>query len=223
MIGDLKKHNGYWIYEEGKKYLAELTSGKISDTFINTGVVTCRPTVLDDICEGMIKEVCDENPNYVCSPAVGGITLGYELAAQAFCAAIFTEPKYELMNRGEVEINAEPIIEKKGQSLKRFSIEDKSTVLFVEDVITTGKSTREMIEAVLSANNTINCVPIVICLVNRSGQDTITVDSKEFKIISKINVSARVWDTLEDAQKDCPNVIEALRPKQNWKKLTEGK
>jgi orotate phosphoribosyltransferase len=248
LISELKSLNGYWKYEEGKKYLAKLTSGKISDTFVNTGVLTMLPVLLENIVsnlykgyvseipEGAYTEIIKYNPDYVCSPSVGAITLGYELARKFPCKAIFTEPKYDIMrcNYGCNDLVCpcdELTIIKNGQELKRFEISEGSRILFAEDVVTTGKSTREMIMAVDKScgEGKIKVIPYLLCLVNRSGMDKIGISSDvrvssrlSLKIISLAEVNARTWDTLEDAQRDCPSVIEALGPKQNWKKLVEG-
>lgn len=231
----LEYFGGYWKYQEGQKYLAELTSGKISDTFVNCGVLTSSPKKymkkpgvygvqslgLGDCAQSLVTsyahmrgwsivENMKEFPPYVCGPAFGGITLAYAVAERLFATAIFTEP---------VIVDG-----KKGQELKRMIPESYSTVLFVEDVITTGTSTCQMIKAVME--KTVSSVKLegcVLCLINRSGRDTVQIEGiGEFRIISLAKVEARVWNTFEVAKRECPAVIEALRPKQNWDKLVKG-
>lgn len=251
----LKELNGYWQYDGKGKYLAELTSGKISDVFCNTGVLTTRPRPLEKFITELhwkyIKETsgvdrpCPNNyPQYVCSPATGAITLGYELARQFSCQAIFTEPKYEIKysentiisgqnyKKGDVErlIKMDCKIIKSGQELKRFDIPDGATILLAEDVITTGKSMYEMVNAIYMKNKNIKVLPYVLCLINRSDVDVFyevgcgyrSYEEAKCIVISLADIKARTWASLEDAQRDYPNVIEAIRPKQNWNKLIGG-
>lgn len=260
LIETLCSLNGYWKYSGGK-YLAKLTSGKVSDTYCNCGVLTCRPVKMRRSCADLIykmvhsaglpnnvgadfpweddhlRDWVKRNNFYVCGPAMGGITLAYEVARQLDGTAIFTEPVYELgkeafagggWSSSQITCNnlvdnkaQKHYVQKSGQQLKRFEIPEGATVLFVEDVITTGKSTREMIYAIatLKASPKVNVLPYVLCLVNRSGHDdiwTLTRDDgskmpmnvagycwhKNFKIISLADVQARTWDTIDDATEE---------------------
>ena len=205
----LQTCGGYWEYKDGKKYLAELTSGKISDVFANTGVITSSPLLMGQWVPRLCREITEglENIDFhvVCVPAVGGITLGYVAADYLNTSAYFTEKVDGI------------------QTLKRFSIPDGFLTIFFEDVITTGKSLGEMIASVRrSITGETGIYKTIGCLINRSGEDLLTIDGIEFEIISLAEVNARVWNTLEDAQKDCPSVIEAVKPKLNWEKLTQG-
>lgn len=268
ILDTLKDLNGYWKYDGGK-YIAELTSGKVSDKFINCGVLTCRPNYLMDACACLLydfsrqaKISTDYNATFpwedtifkgwakdrklhVCGPAMGGVTMAYEMARQLGGTAIFTEP---YVHSGRTV--------KKIQRLKRFEIPEGATVLFVEDVITTGKSTREMVEAVLQSEDGIKfrrerkILPHVLCLVNRSGEKKIRnegfdphdwdEDAWGLDIVSLAEVKARTWDTVEEAMSDLwagegkysqsdvhagcvlPPTLEAVRPKDSWEKLTKG-
>lgn len=260
----LKELNGYWKWNGGR-YLAKLTSGKVSDTFVNTGVLTCRPREMRLPCANLIYNLVHKAslPNqvladfpwedeylrewvrrcnlHVCGPAMGGVTLAYEIAQQLGATAIFTEPKHDIM-RGPTFSTPDRVIQR-GQQLKRFEIPKGATVLFVEDVITTGKSTYEMVNAVcgdavsfrLSGRS---IVPYVLCLVNRSVSRSLTFTSElgtktGMDIISLANIHPRTWDTVEEATEELlkdPNnrakmeqykvgneiKLEAVRPKENW-------
>jgi len=70
-------------------------------------------------------------PDYVVSPALGGVIIGHETASSLGVPFLFTERE-----SGRV-------------SLRRFSLEGPARVVIVEDVVTTGRSTREAAEAVL--------------------------------------------------------------------------
>jgi orotate phosphoribosyltransferase len=70
----------------------------------------------------------------VVSPAIGGIVIGYEVARQLGVRFIWTERQDGVM------------------TLRRgFSVTNGERVLVVEDVITTGGSTRDTIEAIKAA------------------------------------------------------------------------
>lgn len=247
LIKTLKELGGFWKYEGGR-YLARLTSGKVSDTFCNTGVLTCKPGYLKKAVGHLIhKKAPDatddvdtvavrhhDTPNlYVCGPAMGGVTLAYEVARQLGATAIFTEPVYGLEDVDPIANDGQRMsfqgkLVKKGQELKRFEISDghKKTILFVEDVITTGQSTIDMIEVVQRAiprDGTVRLRPFVMCLVNRSGNDRLNMPYGDgWGIVALEELNARTWDNIEAAQEVLPDVREAVRPKTNWEQLTNG-
>lgn len=238
LIETLTRLGGFWKYDGGK-YLAKLTSGNVSDVFCNTGVLTCRPNELEHWIGDLVYAaplsdnegswVHDVPDLYVCGPAMGGITLAYEVARQLGGTAIFTEPKYGLSSdipafdelsdfAGEVcdfYEKMRQISVKTGQQLKRFEIPEGATVLFVEDVITTGKSSTEMVQAVVeemvkepNVTKRPTILPHILCLVNRSGHTHVGTGSVSplqpngLEIISLADVQARTWDTVENAEAD---------------------
>ena len=267
----LKYNDGFWQYSGGP-YLAELTSGKISTVFLNTGIVTTDPELLARaavvllINAGLLSlpkqvfsehafklnEYCTVKPTedntritHVIGPAFGGIALALEVARILGAKALFTEPVYKTPfrqdrideynrwngNGGKGAVWHEPATIKDGQTF-RFDLPNNAKILFVEDVITTGQSTREMMCAVKASD----AVPNVLCLVNRNysqKHDAFvgsiemntgnTYESSLGKISSLVNVKARIWNSLEDAQKDCPNAVATLKPKKNWAQLISGK
>lgn len=84
----------------------------------------------------------------VVSPAMGGVVVGYEMGRQLGVPAIFTERVDD------------------GLELRRgFSIEPGARVLMAEDIITTGKSSRECIDCI-TANGGV--VVAASCLIDRS-------------------------------------------------------
>jgi len=115
ILDTLKSLGGYWHYEGGK-YLAQLTSGKVSDTYINAAVLTSSPFYLEDAARNMIRnlrrELFPENQImnlyghwknlHVCGPAMGGVTIAYEVARQLGGTAVFTEPEYSVLTEGAV-------------------------------------------------------------------------------------------------------------------------
>ena len=265
-LEELDEAGGYWQHKPGQKYLAKLTSGKVSDTFLNTGMITTDPEELECASLRLLERLGVilngdntistsnnmELPTHVIGPAAGGVTLAYEVAKILGAKALFTEPEYsyeineakedamtcsyEAFDGKEMQIS----LVKRGQKF-RFDLPDDAKVLFVEDVITTGKSTNQMIDAVHKSkdNNVFNSYGKVLCLINRSEHTKVPTryldivslaDVKPFELwhtangLSRENLTfSKIWDTLEDAQKDLPEVEAVLRPKQEWEKLTNGK
>ena len=91
----------------------------------------------------------DQQIETVASPAIGGIVIGYEVARQLRARFIWTEREEGRM------------------TLRRgFTVHDGEQVLVVEDVITTGGSTRETIEALSRAGAKVVAAASII---DRSG------------------------------------------------------
>jgi orotate phosphoribosyltransferase len=94
-------------------------------------------------------KVKDLNPQVVLSPALGGIVIGQEVARALGVRAIFAERQ-------------------DGQLMLRrgFSLQPGERVLVVEDVVTTGKSTRETIDVAKATGATVVGAASII---DRSG------------------------------------------------------
>jgi orotate phosphoribosyltransferase len=89
------------------------------------------------------------SPGAVVAPALGGVIVSHEVGRALGCRALFTER------------------EKGRMTLRRgFTVEEGEGVVVVEDVVTTGGSTREVIEAVRAAGARVLAVG---SLVDRSG------------------------------------------------------
>ncbi len=84
----------------------------------------------------------------VIAPAMGGIVVGYEVARQLGVASMFVERP-----TGTFELR------------RGFALAPGATVLMVEDVVTTGLSSREAIRAIHAAGGN---VVAAACLVDRS-------------------------------------------------------
>jgi orotate phosphoribosyltransferase len=90
-------------------------------------------------------------PNLVVGPAMGGLIIGHEVARSLGLPYLFTEREDGRM------------------TLRRgFAVAPGHRVAIIEDVVTTGTSTREVIEILTAAGAE---VVAVASLVNRSGKD----------------------------------------------------
>jgi orotate phosphoribosyltransferase len=128
-----------------------LSSGLRSPVFIQKARVFMYPDLTEKVCRALAGRIrkAELGPiDLIVSPAVGGIVPGYETARQLGLPAVWLE-------REEGEL-----------SLRRFEIKPGARVLVVEDVVTTGQSIRETIEAVKRLGAT---VVASACLIDRSG------------------------------------------------------
>jgi orotate phosphoribosyltransferase len=129
-----------------------LTSGLHSPVYMQSARVLMHPERAEALCKALAAKICaamgPKPVDLVCSPAMGGVVVGYELARQLGVPSIFTE-------------RVEGVF-----ALRRgFEIPQGARVLMAEDVVTTGKSSRECIECI-EANG--GKVVAASCIVDRS-------------------------------------------------------
>lgn len=128
-----------------------LSSGLRSPVFLQKMFVFQDPVRTERLCCALARkaEAKFGKIDVVVSPAIGGIVPGYETARQLGAKAIFVERE-----------------DGRFQLRRGFTIPDDAKVLIVEDIITTGLSSRECIESI--AGLTQNLVGEA-CLIDRSG------------------------------------------------------
>jgi orotate phosphoribosyltransferase len=128
-----------------------LSSGLHSPLFLQKMFVFQDPARTARLCRALAEKARETfGPiDVVASPAVGGIVPGYETARWLGTRAIFVE-----RDNGVFRLR------------RGFAIEPGERVLMVEDIITTGLSSRECLEAIA-----VNPGRIVgaACLIDRSG------------------------------------------------------
>ena len=128
-----------------------LTSGLHSDKYIEKFRVLEDPKTLDKICEQMYLKFRESHVDVVIGAAIGGILLASTVAKYFNVKGIFSERQEGIM------------------TLKRgFHIPEKSNVLIVEDIVTTGGSIFEVIELIETMD--INIVG-VCSMVHRSKDE----------------------------------------------------
>jgi orotate phosphoribosyltransferase len=112
----------------------QLTSGLHSPRYLQCALVLQHPEHAEWIGRALASRFADEGIGAVVAPAIGGIIVAHETARASGVRAFFTEREAGVM------------------TLRRgFHINEGERVLVVEDVVTTGGSTRETIEAVTCA------------------------------------------------------------------------
>ncbi|MGI8883327.1 MAG: orotate phosphoribosyltransferase [Pyrinomonadaceae bacterium] len=107
-----------------------LSSGLHSPKYLQCALALQYPSDAAKFGQAIAKQFTDSNIETVASPAIGGLMIGYAVANALNVRFIWTERENGAM------------------TLRRgFSIKENERILVVEDVITTGGSTRECIEA----------------------------------------------------------------------------
>jgi orotate phosphoribosyltransferase len=126
-----------------------LTSGLHSQVYLQCALVLQNPANAEQLGRALAEEFKDERIDAVVAPAVGGIIVAHEVARALGVRGLFTEREAGAM------------------TLRRgFSLSAGERVLVVEDVVTTGGSTRETIDAVRQAGGVVVGAG---SLVDRSG------------------------------------------------------
>ncbi len=126
-----------------------LSSGLHSPGYLQCALVLQHPQHAEALGRALGERVRDLRPTTVLSPALGGLIIGHEVARAVGARAIFAERE-----DGALRLR------------RGFSIAEAERVLVVEDVVTTGGSTRETIQVATAAGAQ---VVAAVSVVDRSG------------------------------------------------------
>jgi orotate phosphoribosyltransferase len=131
-----------------------LTSGLHSPNYLQCALVLRHPTIAGELAcrlAGQLRTIVTEPVGVVVSPALGGLIIGHEVARALGTPFLFTERDPEtrkmLLRRG-------------------FAVQRGETAVVVEDVITTGGSTRDVIDTLRAAGARVLAAASII---DRSG------------------------------------------------------
>ena len=142
---DLLRKTG--AYKQGH---FKLSSGLHSGAYMQCALVLQNPIIAARLCKALAAKFRADAPDVVLGPAMGGIVLAYELARAFNARAIFTERDDD----GKMKLR------------RGFTVTPANKVLVAEDVLTTGKSVKEVISLLRKDG----VVPIgVAALVDRSA------------------------------------------------------
>lgn len=111
-----------------------LTSGLHSPIYLQCALVLQYPNAAEEIGRAIAVHFTDQKIQLVVSPAIGGLIIGHEVARALGTRFIWTERE-----QGEMRLR------------RGFSVTPGERTLVVEDVVTTGGSTRETIRALRDA------------------------------------------------------------------------
>lgn len=129
-----------------------LSSGLRSPIFLQKARVFMHPDKAEKLCRALaakIREAGYGDVSQIVSPAVGGIIPGYETARHLGVPAIYTERV-----NGVFELR------------RGFELAPGEKVIIVEDIVSTGVSIRECIEAIRKTGAN---VVAAACLIDRSA------------------------------------------------------
>jgi orotate phosphoribosyltransferase len=128
-----------------------LSSGLHSGVFLQKNLVFMHPERAERLCKALAERIAAEAGavDVVVSPAVGGIIPGYETARWLKVPALYVERE-----AGRFKFR------------RGFHLEPGARVAMVEDIVTTGLSSRECIAAIREAGGEVVCAA---CIVDRSG------------------------------------------------------
>jgi orotate phosphoribosyltransferase len=129
-----------------------LSSGLHSARYLQCARVLMDPVRAERLCAALAARVRDEigrDIELVASPAMGGVIVGYEVGRQLGVPAIFFER-----------------VEGKFALRRGFAVAPGSKCLMVEDIVTTGLSSRECIAGIESEGG---IVVGAVCLIDRSN------------------------------------------------------
>jgi len=162
-----------------------LSSGLHSDRYLQCARVMMdvgRGARLCAALADMVRRQVDAPVDLVVSPAMGGVVVGHEMGRQLGVPAIFFER-----------------VDGKFVLRRGFEIESGASVLMVEDIVTTGLSSRECIAAIAAAGGS---TVAAACLVDRSaGTAKIGVP---LLALAQIEISTFTGDNLPNSLKDLP-------------------
>ena len=127
----------------------QLSSGLHSAGYLQCALVLQYPRHAEALGSAVAERVRPFNPTVVLSPALGGVVIGQEVARALGVRGIFAERRM-----GELTIR------------RGFTVETSDRVVVIEDVVTTGGSTRETIEVARGIGATVVGAASII---DRSG------------------------------------------------------
>ncbi len=158
-----------------------LSSGRHSPMYIQCARLLQYPDLAAHVCSGLADSFRSEPSSAVIAPAMGGIIVAHEVARALGVRALFAER-----------------IDGRFALRRSLHIDRSERVLIVEDVVTTGGSTREVAELVESYGGTVAGVG---ALVNRSG--VASPFPWRFETLITLNVPTHL-------QADCPQCAKGI-------------
>ncbi len=167
-----------------------LSSGLHSDRYLQTALLLQHPT----IAEHLGKELADQfkdRIDVVVSPALGGVIIGHEVARAKGCRAVFSEKD-----------------EAGRPTLRRgFVLTPKDKVLVIEDVITTGLSTAEVVKLVQQHGAELAGIGSVV---NRSVGQNPHLSTFNKPLCSLLTLAVESWQPSECRL--CKQGVPAVKP-----------
>ncbi len=183
----MKQEEVLKLFEETQALLNghfELRSGLHSNQFFQCALVLQYPRIAGQLCEALVEkmkaELADMEVDTVIAPAMGGITIGHDVARALGVRFIFVEKEDNELK------------------LRRFKIKEGERFVIAEDVVTRGGRVQETIDIVNENGGVVAAIGI---LVNRSGGKA----EFEAPLVSLLEIEPVTYDP-----SDCPLCKEGL-------------
>ena len=177
----MKQEDVLKIFEETGALLNghfELRSGLHSNRFFQCALVLQYPRIAGQLCEALVEkmkqELQDLEVDTVIAPAMGGITIGHDVARALGVRFIFVEKENNELK------------------LRRFKINKGERFVVAEDVVTRGGRVQETIDIVKENGGVVRAIGI---LVNRSGGKA----KFDVPLVSLLDIEPVTYDP-----SDCP-------------------
>lgn len=159
-----------------------LSSGRHSNRYCQCAKLLQYPKRAEEVISVIKDELKDVDYNLIVGPAMGGVIVSYELARQTGKPGIFAE-----------RVNGE-------MTLKRgFEVKKGDKIIISEDVITTGKSTKEVAKILEGFGAE---VVGMCCIVDRRPEGA----EMPFPVYSAIKLEIESYDA-----KDCPLCAKGIK------------
>ena len=123
----------------------KLSSGLHSQNYLQCALILQYPDIAEKCAKTIANKFSKEKIDLVIGPALGGVTLAYEVARALKVRGLFTERQDGVM------------VLRRG-----FAIKPGEKALVVEDVITTGGSTKEAVDVVKTFGGVVAGVASII-------------------------------------------------------------
>ena len=168
-----------------------LTSGRHSNRYIEKFRLLEQPQLTSQLCAEIARRFADDDIECVIGPVTGGIILAFEVARHLGCRAFY----------------AERCKDGNGFELRRgFKMRPGEKVLVVEDIVTTGGSVRQVVEAVREAGAEVVGVAL---LVDRSGGNA---DFGAERVEPLLRMNIQSWAAEEVPAEIVERYGEAVKP-----------
>jgi orotate phosphoribosyltransferase len=171
-----------------------LSSGRHSDKYFQCAKLLQYPDKAQEVFKQVVNEIKVDiksgklKIDIVVGPAMGGVIAAYEVARQLGLPAIFTERD----ENGQMTLR------------RGFEIQRGQSILIVEDVVTTGKSSLECAAAITAAGGIISALA---CVVDRRADEA---ENIQWPFYPAVKLSAGNWDVSECDL--CKKGIPAVKP-----------
>ena len=167
-----------------------LSSGLHSGGYLQCALVLQHPKYAEVLGHALAAPARELRPTVVLSPALGGVIIGHEVARALGVRAVFAERQdgVLMLRRG-------------------FALKGTDRVLVIEDVLTTGGSTRETMQVAAAAGGDV----VAACsIVDRSGGQAVL--SVPFHTLLTVDLPTYEPDVCPICAKGLPVVKPGSRP-----------